>query len=73
MATAPALPLFAGTSPLVPPEGKSGSRKFNIMQHWGNLSPQYSVESHGLAETSSLVLEGCELVELHWLQRHGAR
>ena len=43
------------------------------MQHWGNLSPYFSVESHGLPEEQELVPEGCELDQLHWLQRHGAR
>jgi hypothetical protein len=43
------------------------------MQHWGNLSPYYSVSSHGLPETSSLFPDHCELEEVHWLQRHGAR
>lgn len=43
------------------------------MQHWGNLSPYYSVESHGLPEASSLKPQQCEIVGMHWLQRHGAR
>ncbi|KAK4690069.1 hypothetical protein P7C73_g38, partial [Tremellales sp. Uapishka_1] len=70
LATAPALPLYSGTAPLIPPVK---SQNFNIIQHWGNLSPYYSVASHGLAETNSLIPEGCELKEMHWLQRHGAR
>ena len=72
LVTAPALPMFTAVSPLVPPKGSS-PRRFNIIQHWGNLSPYYSVDSHGLPETSSLIPETCQLQELHWLQRHGAR
>jgi hypothetical protein len=64
--------MFTGTSPLVPPTVKT-KHDFNILQSWGNLSPYYSVYSHGLPESSSLIPEGCELTELHWLQRHGAR
>jgi hypothetical protein len=72
LATAPVAPLHTGISPLVPPNVKTSS-SFSIMQHWGNLSPYYSVSSHGLPETSSLFPEHCELDEVHWLQRHGAR
>lgn len=43
------------------------------MYNWGNLSPYHSVKSHGLPESSQLVPDGCELEEMHWLQRHGAR
>lgn len=64
--------MYTGISPLIQPQIKHGS-DFNIMQHWGNLSPYASVESHGLPETSGLIPEKCELEEMHWLQRHGAR
>ncbi|WWC90320.1 uncharacterized protein L201_005253 [Kwoniella dendrophila CBS 6074] len=72
IATAPALPMYNNINPLVPPTEKS-KNGFNIIQHWGNLSPFYSVSSHGLPETSSLIPEQCELEQMHWLQRHGAR
>lgn len=72
MATAPALPLYSAVAPLVPPKTQTSSG-FSIMQHWGNLSPYFSVSSHGLSEGSSVIPEQCELEELHWLQRHGAR
>ncbi len=72
LVTAPALPLFTGIAPLVGPDTKT-KHNANIMHSWGNLSPYHSVESHGLPESSSLIPEGCELDELHWLQRHGAR
>ena len=64
--------MFTGIAPLVPPTVKT-KHSFNILHSWGNLSPYHSVESHGLPEGSSLIPEGCELEELHWLQRHGAR
>nr|XP_031863805.1 uncharacterized protein CI109_000447 [Kwoniella shandongensis]KAA5530877.1 hypothetical protein CI109_000447 [Kwoniella shandongensis] len=70
--TAPAFPMYSGVNPLVRPTQKASST-FNIIQHWGNLSPFYSVASHGLPETSSLIPEQCTLDQLHWLQRHGAR
>jgi hypothetical protein len=72
LATAPAAPMYTGISPLIQPKIKHGS-DFNIMQSWGNLSPYASVESHGLPESNGLIPEKCELEELHWLQRHGAR
>ena len=64
--------MFTGIAPLVPPTVKT-KHSFNILHSWGNLSTYHSVESHGLPEGSSLIPEGCELEELHWLQRHGAR
>ena len=72
LVTAPALPLFTGVAPLVPPDVKA-KHGANVMHSWGNLSPFHSVDSHGLPESSSIIPEGCELEELHWLQRHGAR
>ncbi|WVF67719.1 hypothetical protein IAT40_002478 [Kwoniella sp. CBS 6097] len=72
LVTAPALPAYTNVNPLVAPTEKA-SGSFSIIQHWGNLSPFYSVSSHGLPETSSLIPETCELDQLHWLQRHGAR
>ncbi|ORX38214.1 histidine phosphatase superfamily [Kockovaella imperatae] len=71
MATAPSLPMFTGVSPLVPPDSARGS--FNIMQYWGNLSPYFSVDSHGLPEAQRVTPETCQVESLHWLQRHGAR
>lgn len=72
LATAPAQPIHTAVAPLLPPQQKTTSG-FSIMQHWGNLSPYYSVDSHGLPETDGLVPDHCELRSLHWLQRHGAR
>ncbi|WVQ68657.1 uncharacterized protein L199_006866 [Kwoniella botswanensis] len=72
LVTAPALPAYTNINPLLAPTAKVKDN-FNIVQHWGNLCPYYSVSSHGLPETSSLVPEQCEIEQLHWLQRHGAR
>lgn len=71
LATATRLPMYSGVAPLVPPPASTG-KSFNIMQHWGNLSP-YHTANHGLDDSSALIPEGCELDEMHWLQRHGAR
>lgn len=76
--TAPHLPLQTA-QPVIfanPSYGKKSSEKdknFNIMQSWGQLSPWYSVESHGLKKAESVEPEGCKIVGMHWLQRHGAR
>lgn len=70
--TAPALPEYTGVSPIVPPQN-SKFKDFSIIKHWGNLSPYHSVKSHGLPSSSQIVPKGCELEQMHWLQRHGAR
>ncbi|KAG2075022.1 phosphoglycerate mutase-like protein [Suillus decipiens] len=46
---------------------------FNVMRHWGNLGPMYSVESFGLPDASPIIPEGCGLNTVHLLMRHGAR
>jgi hypothetical protein len=80
--TAPHLPLQTAQPPLVfaHPSGGDSKHKhsdkdkeFNILQSWGQLSPWYSVESHGLKKAESVQPEGCKIVGMHWLQRHGAR
>jgi len=44
------------------------------MRYWGNLSPWFSVGgAFGLPDTSPQVPAGCELTQVHLLQRHGAR
>ncbi|KAJ9106890.1 hypothetical protein QFC20_003898 [Naganishia adeliensis] len=77
--TAPHLPLQTA-QPIIFAH-PSGSKKhkgakekeFNILQSWGQLSPWYSVESHGLDEAESVEPRGCRVVGMNWLQRHGAR
>lgn len=48
---------------------------FDITKFWGNLSPWYSVSSadYGLPDASPLIPDGCNIVQLHLLYRHGAR
>lgn len=59
-------------SPIVPPQN-SKFKDFSIIKHWGNLSPYHTVKSHGLPSSSQIIPKGCELEQMHWLQRHGAR
>ncbi|ODN74231.1 hypothetical protein L202_07676 [Cryptococcus amylolentus CBS 6039] len=72
IATAPVFPTHTDVHPLLRPTDNV-SKGFSVIQHWGNLSPYYSVDSHGLPDSNSLIPETCELESLHWLQRHGAR
>lgn len=56
--------------------GKHKHKKFDIFQHWGNLSPFYSVppDSFGIkSSTGAEVPPTCELKGVHILHRHGAR
>ncbi|KAG1757693.1 histidine phosphatase superfamily [Suillus lakei] len=60
--------------PLSRPNSADGADiTFNVMRHWGNLSPMYSVESFGLPDASPVIPEGCGLNAVHLLMRHGAR
>ncbi|KAG2078611.1 phosphoglycerate mutase-like protein [Suillus decipiens] len=60
--------------PLSRPESAGGTNTtFNVMRHWGNLAPMYSVESFGLPDASPIIPEGCGLNTVHLLIRHGAR
>ncbi|KAJ3564362.1 hypothetical protein NP233_g8342 [Leucocoprinus birnbaumii] len=47
----------------------------NVIQYFGNLSPWRSIPStsYGLPEASPLVPDGCQVVQVHLLYRHGAR
>ncbi|KAG8901417.1 hypothetical protein FRC01_009854 [Tulasnella sp. 417] len=87
--TAPAYPVHTGAPNLVGPESIGGAKSgndvsaasltgkkpFDIFKNWGNLSPWYSVPSStfGLPDTSAEAPEGCRVVGLHFLHRHGAR
>tara|TARA_R110002060_G_scaffold19521_16_gene26662 strand:- start:439 stop:879 length:441 start_codon:yes stop_codon:yes gene_type:complete len=53
----------------------SSKTNSTLPNYWGNLSPWYSVSSadYGLPDTSPLVPEGCNIVQMHLLYRHGAR
>ncbi|KIO21315.1 hypothetical protein M407DRAFT_218939 [Tulasnella calospora MUT 4182] len=87
--TAPAYPVHTGAPNLVGPASiggahggndasaatSTGKKPFDIFKNWGNLSPWYSVPSSafGLPDTSAEAPEGCRVVGLHFLHRHGAR
>ncbi|KAK2606706.1 hypothetical protein N8I77_005437 [Diaporthe amygdali] len=78
--TAPSYPYNDGPAnqfPLVAPvpHGESESSTFDIKKYWGNLSPWYSVSSadYGLPDASPLIPDGCDIVQVHLLYRHGAR
>ncbi len=87
--TAIAAPSHTYIYPLVVPapaetQANSGTKKadeaqpakdFLSARYWGNLSPQYSVDSahYGLPGASAKVPAGCELTQVHILQRHGSR
>lgn len=75
LATAPAYPRFGsgGQGLLVVPDGLS-TKEFDLLKKWGNLSPWYSnpVGTFGV-ETGPEAPDGCRVVGLHLLHRHGAR
>ena len=79
--TAPSYPYNNGPSnqfPLVAPQpwgNGAFDQPFDIAKYWGNLSPWYSVSSadYGLQDASPLIPEGCNIVQMHLLYRHGAR
>lgn len=79
--TAPLYPYNNGPSgqfPLVAPQPWGSGKfdtKFDIAKYWGNLSPWYSVSSadYGLPDASPLIPDGCNIVQMHLLYRHGAR
>ncbi|EED80595.1 predicted protein [Postia placenta Mad-698-R] len=69
--TAPAAPIKTDTYPLIDPYTIPG---FSPLRYWGNLSPWFSVGgAFGLPDTSPQIPVGCELTQVHILQRHGAR
>ncbi|KAI6002024.1 phosphoglycerate mutase-like protein [Pisolithus albus] len=87
--TAPSQPVQTGAAQLVLPpslhedffEHKAGNvtrgskeRDFNLFRSWGNLSPWYSVPkgSFGIDEGPEPP-QGCSVVGVHLLHRHGAR
>jgi len=81
IATAPVVPQYANTFPLIEPGTEDKSKTFSVIHSWGNLSPFRSPDasnpntqsSFGIANTSPLVPAGCELTQVHLLHRHGAR
>ncbi|KIM64631.1 hypothetical protein SCLCIDRAFT_1213134 [Scleroderma citrinum Foug A] len=81
--TAPSQPIHTGAAQLVSPasypDGKSehkhkGDRKFDLFHSWGNLSPWYTVPQGAFGiDESPEPPDGCDLVGVHVLHRHGAR
>ncbi|WVQ78975.1 hypothetical protein IAT38_001067 [Cryptococcus sp. DSM 104549] len=61
--------------PLVADNAKGAGKDFDLMKHWGNLSPWYSVPSsaYGLEGASPLLPDSCSITQAHILYRHGAR
>lgn len=79
IATAPYYPMQTGAAQLVIPKtfvhkDHSKHTKFDLLKHWGNLSPWYSVgkTTFGL-DSEPETPEGCSITGLHLLHRHGAR
>ncbi|EIW82796.1 phosphoglycerate mutase-like protein [Coniophora puteana RWD-64-598 SS2] len=73
IATAAFAPL-EDANPLTPPSAAgSSAAAFDVLRYWGNLSPQYTVPSFGLPDSSPQIPEGCGLNQVHLLMRHGAR
>lgn len=78
IATALSYPANDNIFPLVasPISGDAPSN-FSLTQNWGNLSPWYTVNSsfYGLPKASPLLPAGldCEITQVHYLYRHGAR
>lgn len=72
--TAVPFPKVDNAFPLSKPKTANGAdNTFNVMRHWGNLSPMYSVESFGLPDASPIIPKGCGINAVHLLMRHGAR
>lgn len=70
--TVPALAQNTGYYPLLNP-GAKDNKNTNLPRLWGNLSPWFSVPSHGLPKASPQIPDGCKLNQVHLLHRHGAR
>ncbi|KAJ3558533.1 hypothetical protein NM688_g871 [Phlebia brevispora] len=80
IATAPVAAQKTDTYPLTQPQVLFGTKEevsssFNPMRYWANLSPWFSVDSaaNGLPGASPQVPNGCEITQVHMVQRHGAR
>ncbi|KAL4071828.1 histidine phosphatase superfamily [Scleroderma yunnanense] len=83
--TAPSQPLQTGAAQLISPSSfpgenskhkhkHKGEREFNLFRSWGNLSPWYTVlrGAFGIDESPEPP-EGCDVIGVHVLHRHGAR
>jgi len=74
IATAPSIAKVEQSFPLVRPDTfDNQDDDFNVIDHWGNLSPFKSVASFGLPNASAVIPAGYTLTQIHLLHRHGAR
>lgn len=84
IATAASYATRTGIYPLMVPQpsstsisssSSSSTSDFNIAEHWGNLSPQFSISSatYGLPNASPKLPDQCDITAFHTLFRHGAR
>ncbi|KAJ6587368.1 histidine phosphatase superfamily [Mycena sp. CBHHK59/15] len=64
IATAPAVAIVDSVFPLITPITSDKKAGFNVLRHFGSLSPFQSVESLGLPHTSALVPDGCKLTQM---------
>src|ERR1700722_8064998 len=73
VATAPTYAKLNTNFPLVNPNtADDKGTSFNVVEHWGNLSPFNSVKST-LDKATQQIPEGCQINQVHLLHRHGAR
>ncbi|KAK2460651.1 hypothetical protein APHAL10511_007121 [Amanita phalloides] len=79
IATAPHYPMHSGAAQLVIPQALRQKKhhkhtNFDLLKHWGNLSPWFSVGrgAFGL-DSEPDTPKGCSITGLHFLHRHGAR
>ncbi|EIW53780.1 phosphoglycerate mutase-like protein [Trametes versicolor FP-101664 SS1] len=85
VATAPSLPIHSGAAHLLAPQTLANhslrktpfydsEQPFDVFQHWGNLSPWFSVPRSVFGvDSPPEAPEGCRVTGMHLLHRHGAR
>ncbi|KAJ3569059.1 hypothetical protein NP233_g5303 [Leucocoprinus birnbaumii] len=77
MATAPSFGPMENRFPLVKPVASDAKNAddFDVIHHFGSLQPWRSVPSaeYGLPDASPVIPNGCDIVQVHLLHRHGAR
>jgi hypothetical protein len=79
LVTAPTYPMQSGAPGLVvptsiPTDNSDVRPDFDMLKHWGNLSPWFSNEKGAFGvDSSPEPPETCEVTGLHLLHRHGAR
>lgn len=72
--TAPAYPQNLGGQGLLIVPDKLSDNDFDLLKKWGNLSPWYSNPGRTFGVTNGPETpQGCSVIGLHLLHRHGAR